>query len=92
MEFQGRFNKYCLDSGLKHHLIHKSTPNENAVIERAFRTDEEEFFFRMKQAPKGYDELREQFANFLHWYNYKRIHLGINLKTPFQVVALMLGD
>jgi transposase InsO family protein len=62
------------------------------VIERTFRTDEEEFFFRMKQAPKDYDQLREQFADFLYWYNYKRIHLGIKLKTPFQVVALMLGD
>lgn len=92
LEFQGRFNKYCEERGLKHHLIHKSTPNENAVIERTFRTDEEEFFFRMEQPPKDYDELREQFADFLHWYNYKRIHLGINLKTPFQIVALMLGD
>lgn len=88
LEFQGRFNQYCLDSGLNHHLIHKSTPNENAVIERSFRTDEEEFFFRMKQVPKDYDELREQFADFLHWYNNKRIHLGIDLKTPFEVIRL----
>ncbi len=92
LEFQGRFNKYCEERGLKHHLIHKSTPNENAVIERTFRTDEEEFFFRMKEPQKDYDELRTKFADFLHWYNYKRIHLGINLKTPFQVVANLLGD
>lgn len=92
LEFQGRFNKYCLESGLKHHLIHKSTPNENAVIERAFRTDEEEFFFRMKQVPRDYDELKSMFSDFLKYYNYKRIHLGINLKTPYQVVALMMGD
>jgi len=92
LEFQGRFNNFCEARGLTHHLIHKSTPNENAVIERTFRTDEEEFFFRMEQTPKDYDELREQFADFLHWYNYKRIHLGINLKTPFQLVAFMMGD
>jgi len=92
LEFQGRFNKYCLDSGLKHHLIHKSTPNENAVIERAFRTDEEEFFFRMNKPPQDYDELTNMFSKFLTYYNHKRIHLGINLKTPSQVVALMLGD
>lgn len=88
LEFQGRFNAFCEDRGLKHHLIHKSTPNENAVIERTFRTDEEEFFFRMEQIPKDYDELRSMFADFLHWYNYKRIHLGINLKTPFEVIRL----
>lgn len=88
LEFQGRFHTYCENSGLNHHLIHKSTPNENAVIERTFRTDEEEFFFRMKNPPRDYDELREQFADFLYWYNYKIIHLGINLKTPFEVIRL----
>lgn len=92
LEFQGRFHRYCEERGLTHHLIHKSTPNENAVIERTFRTDEEEFFFRMERAPHDYDELRLWYADYLHWYNYKRIHLGINLKTPFQVVTNLLGD
>jgi len=92
LEFQGRFSTYCLERGLKHHLIHKSTPNENAVIERTFRTDEEEFFFRMKRAPKHYDELRLWFADYLYDYNYKRPHLGINLKTPYEVVTNVLGD
>lgn len=92
LEFQGRFSKYCMESGLKHHLIHKSTPNENAVIERTFRTDEEEFFFRMKRAPYHYDELAKWFADFLYDYNYVRPHLGINLKTPYEVVALMMKD
>lgn len=92
LEFQGRFRKFLSDLKLKNHYVHKSTPNENALIERTFRTDEEEFFFRMKQAPKNYDDLRDMFANYLHWYNYKRIHLGINLKTPYDIVANVLGD
>jgi len=87
LEFQGRFHKYCEERGLKHHLIHKSTPNENAVIERTFRTDEEEFFFRMKKAPKDYDELSRWFAAYIRDYNYERPHLGIDLKTPYEVVA-----
>jgi hypothetical protein len=36
--------------GWDHHYIHKSAPNENAVIERSFRSDEEEFFWRMDVA------------------------------------------
>ena len=92
LEFQGRFRKLLADLKLKHHYVHKKTPNENALIERTFRTDEEEFFFRMKQVPKHYGELRDMFANWLYWYNYKRIHLGINLKTPYEVVANVLGD
>lgn len=92
LEFQGRFRKLLSDLKLKNHYVHKKTPNENALIERTFRTDEEEFFFRMKQVPKNYDELRNMFANYLRWYNYKRIHLGINLKTPYDVVANVMGD
>ena len=91
-EFLGRFHQLVTQSGLKHHYIHKRTPNENAVIERSFRTDEEEFFFRLEKAPEHYDELRQWFANYLHEYNYERPHLGINLKTPYEVVAEVVSD
>jgi transposase InsO family protein len=43
LEFQGRFRKLLTDLKLEHHFIHKRTPNENAVIERSFRTDQDEF-------------------------------------------------
>ena len=92
LEFQGRFHKMCEDMRLKHHLIHKQTPNENALIERSFRTDEEEFFFWLEKRPENYDELRSLFANWLHEYNFERPHLGINLKTPYQIVANVLSD
>ena len=91
LEFQGRFQALCTKLHLKHHWIHKSTPNENALIERSFRTDEEEFFFRMEKAPVHYDELRVWFASWLHEYNYERLHLGINLKTPYEIVANVLS-
>ena len=51
LEFQGRFHQMCEEMKLKHHLIHKNTPNENALIERSFRTDEEEFFFWLEKPP-----------------------------------------
>lgn len=92
LEFQGRFHKMCTDMNLKHHLIHKNTPNENALIERSFRTDEEEFFFWLDKRPQNYDELRDWFRSWLHEYNFERPHLGINLKTPYQVVANVLSD
>jgi transposase InsO family protein len=87
LEFQQRFTDLCKELKLKHHFIHKRTPNENAVIERSFRTDEEEFFFRQGERPKHYDELRVRFAEFIRYYNHERLHLGINLMTPMQVVA-----
>jgi len=83
LEFQARFNSFVTeDLGLKHHYIHKSSPNENAVIERSFRTDEEEFFFRLPKRPKDLNELNLAYQQFLFYYNTERPHLGIDLKTP----------
>ncbi len=87
LEFQGRFLNLLQQLNLAHHFVHKRTPNENAVIERSFRTDEEEFFFYMERAPSHYDELRDWFATYLHEYNHDRPHFGIDLKTPSEVVA-----
>jgi transposase InsO family protein len=88
LEFQGRFDALCQELKLPHHCIHKHSPNENALIERSFRTDEEEFFFWMKRAPKDYDELRTWFAAWLKEYNTYRPHLGIGLQTPYRVIQL----
>lgn len=92
LEFQTRFHDMVVSMGLRHHFIHKSTPNENAVIERSFRTDEEEFYFRLPKRPSHYDDLRDHYQEYLRYYNHERIHLGIGLKTPAQMVANVLGD
>lgn len=92
LEFQGRFRKLLSDLKLNHHYVHKNTPNENAVIERSFRTDEEEFLFRLEKPPQHYDELRLWFAEWMREYNHERPHLGIDLKTPYEMVAHVLSD
>lgn len=86
LEFQARFTTHTKALGLEHHHIHKSTPNENAVIERSFRTDEEEFIF-YKAPFSDYDDLRDKYAWWLKWYNTERPHLGINLQTPLEVIT-----
>lgn len=92
LEFQKRFREVAEGMGLEHHHIHKHSPNENAIIERSFRTDEEEFYFRMKKRPKHYDELRDLFSEYLRYYNHERLHLGIALKTPYEIVANVVSD
>lgn len=91
LEFQERFRVHVKALGLRYHYIHKNTPNENALIERSFRTDEDEFFFRLESQPQDYDELRELFAHYLNKYNTWRPHLGINLKTPMNVIQEQLA-
>lgn len=90
LEFQSKFIGFCKKQGLKHHFIHKRSPNENAVIERSFRTDEEEFYFRLKERPKDLFELNYLYQEYLTEYNTIRPHLGINLQTPQEVVANVL--
>lgn|SRR5512141_1165488 len=83
LEFQERFKQYVTNElGWQHHHIHKSSPNENAVIERSFRTDEEEFFWRMDGPAKDLLQLNASYQNWLRYYNEERLHLGIELQTP----------
>lgn len=88
LEFQSRFTDYVTkELGWQHHHIHKSSPNENAVIERSFRTDEEEFFWRIPRAAKDTVELNTWYQDWLVYYNNERIHLGINLQTPSEMLG-----
>ena len=84
-EFQKAFLNFVeSDLGWGHHYIHKSSPNENAVIERSFRTDEEEFFWRIEEVPKDLIGLNSMYQEYLKYYNEFRPHLGIELMTPLQ--------
>lgn len=78
LEFQAEFHSFVTNKlDWKHHHTHKSSPNENAVIERSFRTDEEEFFWRIEKAPIDIEELNEWYSNYLKDYNTFRPHLGL---------------
>jgi transposase InsO family protein len=83
LEFQERFDQFVQkELGLKHHYIHKSSPNENAIIERSFRTDEEEFFFFRMTKPKDEMDLNAQYQDWMQYFNNERLHIGIDLMTP----------
>lgn len=86
LEYQSQFDKVCEDLKVKHYYIHKNSPNENAVIERSFRTDQEEFFFRLQESPTDINELNSWFQKFLTFYNEERPHFSLDFKTPLQVV------
>lgn len=92
LEFQKRFRAFCEEEyRLKYHYIHKSNPNENAVIERSFRTDEEEFFFRLGERPKDIIQLNLLYQEYIKEYNEWRPHLSLDLKTPLEIVHQQLS-
>jgi transposase InsO family protein len=94
LEFQAAFQRALSLFELPHHFIHKSSPNENAVVERAFRTDEEEFFtHRLPRSgrPKDLLELNSKYQDWLAVYNTARPHYGINFRTPIQTIQTWQG-
>lgn len=88
LEFQSRFHSYVTDElGWKHHHIHKSSPNENAVIERSFRTDEEEFFWWIEEVPEDIVVLNARYQEYIDKYNTYRPHQGLDYLTPKERLA-----
>lgn len=90
LEFQRDFEKACLKHGISHYLIHKNSPNENAVIERSFRIDQDEFYYWLEKEPEHIGELNSWLQKFIFTYNTIRPHQSLGYKTPQEVVNLNL--
>lgn len=87
LEFQKRFHEFVTKRlGWNHHYIHKSNPNENAVIERSFRTDEDEFFDWRMEIPQNLANLNMQYQLYLNEYNTERPHLSLEMMTPLEKI------
>lgn len=82
-EFKTIF-KYQLKNksiSLRHSRVRR--PNDNAHVERFIRTLQEECF--KGKMPREYG-INNRLKEYLSYYNYSRLHLGINLKTPAQML------
>jgi len=90
LEFQREFQEICFKKEINHYFIHKNSPNENAVIERSFKTDQDEFYFWLEKAPIHIGELNEWLQNFMFTYNTIRPHQSLDYKTPQEVVCLYM--
>lgn len=90
LEFQRSFRMACDKHNVEHYHIHKNSPNENAVIERSFRTDQDEFYFWLEKQPAHIGELNEWLQKFMVTYNTIRPHQSLDYKTPAEAVNLYL--
>lgn len=88
LEFQKNFQLSCDKHQIEHYFIHKNSPNENAVIERSFKTDQEEFYFWLKNQPEHIGQLNEWLQIFINKYNTWRPHQALNYQTPMDIVRL----
>lgn len=88
LEFQRTFHNFCISRKVDHYFIHKNSPNENAVVERAFRTDQDEFYGWLDKRPHDIGELNTWLTKFIIQYNHVRPHQSLDYKTPAEVVKL----
>ena len=58
-------------------------PNDNAHLERFNRTIQEECLDRL---PKDVSVINSELPKYLKYYNEKRYHFGLKLKTPMQII------
>jgi len=65
----------------RHSRVRK--PNDNAHLERFNRTIQNELLDRI---PKDVSCINRLLPKYLKYYNEQRLHLGLNLKTPNQII------
>jgi transposase InsO family protein len=59
-------------------------PNDNSHIERFNRTLQEEC---LDGIPREVKTINQELKKYLKYYNNERLHMGINLKTPAEVIT-----
>ena len=70
-------------SGINHRHSRVRKPNDNAHIERFNRTIQEECLDGLERNVKV---INKSLPKYLYYYNNKRLHFGLNLKTPAEVI------
>jgi len=68
----------------KHRHSRVRKPNDNAHLERFNRTIQNEF---LKYLPTDVKTINKHLPKYLKYYNEQRLHLGIGLKTPAQILT-----
>ena len=76
------FKLVLSDKGVGHHRIKPHCPEENGIVERSNRTlgdkiDELEL--------TDFQLAKEKISEIVHWYNYERLHSGIDFLPPYEM-------
>ena len=67
-----------------HRYTRIGKPNDNAHVERVNRTLQEECLDKVVRTPHAYNRALKK---YLLYYNTKRLHMGISLKAPIQLLT-----
>jgi transposase InsO family protein len=82
-EFSKWFTKQIVSDGIAHRHSRVRQPNDNAHLERFNRTIQEECLDRI---PRSLRSWQKEIPVYLRYYNEERPHMGIQMKTPIEVI------
>lgn len=82
LEFQKEMLAFLKENGIEHQYIWIHTPDQNGVVERSHRTDDEEFYHLIEIHHLTLDELNTKLEGWTEYYNTKRLHFSLNFDTP----------
>jgi len=84
------FGKWFVSQIQKDHRYTRiGKPNDNGHIERFNRTVQEEC---LDKHPNNVQLINKALKEYLEYYNTRRAHLGINLRSPIQLVSVQAID
>jgi transposase InsO family protein len=87
-EFQAQFHWHVEDKGIRHVYIKPRTPRLNGKVERAHRTDKDEFYQLLTYTDDV--DLNEKLASWEQFYNFNRPHGAFNGNTPYEALMSLL--
>jgi transposase InsO family protein len=82
-EFSKWFTKITVHDGMSHRHTRVRTPTDNGHVERFIRTLQDECLHKI---PRDFRIWKKEIPEFIRYYNTERPHMGINFKTPLEVV------
>jgi len=84
------FGHYFEQTLARHHILVRHTrlgrPNDNAHIERFNRTIQEECLGSTITYRTATTHLQRKLAAYLEFYNFRRVHLGLQCRTPAEML------
>ena len=86
LEFSEYFASRLRTRGIQLRHTRLGRPNDNAHIERFNRTIQEECTGNYYLESESLRELDDKILSYIDFYNYHRVHLGIEYRTPSQML------
>ena len=83
-EFSKQLTKVIGHAGINHRHSRVRTPTDNGHVERFIRTLQDECLHRI---PRNFEIWQKEIPEFIRYYNEKRPHMGLKMKTPLEVVT-----